>query len=158
MIALTCWVGVVVVTTLGLGVRAGTLESPRARVEPTELKAHGEVRVDPYFWLNRREDPEVLAYLKAENDYLEQAMKGTKALRETLFEEIVSRIPKDDASVPYRLKGYEYYSRYEGDGEYPIYCRRAVRPDAAEEIILNGRQRINLDPKVPPHRFRKVSG
>lgn len=132
--------GVLVAMALGMGVGAGTLEPPRARVEPTELKAHGEVRVDLYYWLNRREDPEVLAYLKAENDYLEQSMEGTKALRETLFEEIVRRIPKDDASVPFRLKGFEYYTRYEGDGEYPIYCRRATRPEAEEEIILNGNE------------------
>jgi oligopeptidase B len=140
VIAFARGLGVLVAMALGIGVGAGTLEPPRARVEPVELKAHGEVRVDPYYWLNRREDPEVLAYLKAENDYLEQSMEGTKALREALFEEIVSRIPKDDASVPYRLKGFEYYTRYEGDGEYPIYCRRATRPDAAEEIILNGNE------------------
>ena len=126
--------------SVSLGGQAGTLEPPRARVAPTELEAHGDVRVDPYFWLNRREDPEVLAYLKAENEYLERTLEGSRALRETLFEEMVRRIPKDDTTVPYRLNGYDYYQRFEGEGEYPVYCRRAEKPDAPEEIIVNGNE------------------
>ncbi|MCL4178573.1 MAG: S9 family peptidase [Verrucomicrobia bacterium] len=132
---------------LGLGLLARAAEPPvrapeppRARVAPTELEAHGQVRVDPYFWLNRRDDPEVLAYLQAENEYLEGAMAGSRALRETLFEEIVNRIPKDDTSVPYRFNGYDYYRRFEGEGEYPLYCRRAANPDAPEEILVNGNE------------------
>jgi oligopeptidase B len=124
----------------GLGALGGPIEPPRARLAPTELEAHGHVRVDPYYWLNRRDDPEVLAYLEAENEYLERTMAKSRALRETLFEEIVSRIPKDDSTVPYRLNGYDYYRRFEGEGEYPIYCRRAGQPDAPEEILANGNE------------------
>jgi oligopeptidase B len=130
----------VLAVSVSLGGQAGTLEPPRARVAPTELEAHGDVRVDPYFWLNRREDPEVLAYLQAENEYLERTLEGSRALRETLFEEMVRRIPQDDTTVPYRLNGYDYYQRFEGEGEYPIYCRRAEKPDAPEEIIVNGNE------------------
>jgi oligopeptidase B len=119
---------------------AAAPEPPKARVAPVELETHGHVRVDPYFWLNRRDDPEVLAYLKAENEYVERVMEGSRALQETLFQEIVSRIPKDDSTVPYRLNGYDYYRRFEGEGEYPIYCRRSEKSDAAEEILVNGNE------------------
>lgn len=139
-----CWRVGVCLVLCGLAVlresctAAAVVEPPRARMEPIELKTHGHVRVDPYFWLNQRENPEVLSYLAAENQYLEQTLAPAQSLRETLFQEIVGRIVKDDATVPYRLNGYDYYRRFEGEGEYPIYCRREVKENATEEILVNG--------------------
>jgi oligopeptidase B len=118
---------------------SGKPEPPRARVEPNRLEVHGHVREDPYYWLNRRDDAEVLSYLGAENEYVERVMADSESLQQTLFEEIVSRIPKDDTTVPYRLNGHDYYRKFEGDGEYPVYCRRAGS-DAPEEVLANGNE------------------
>ena len=107
------------------------------------MTIHGHTRVDNYYWLNQRENPEVLDYLKAENAYQEAMMKHTEPLQEQLFKEITGRIKQDDMSVPVKHKGYWYYSRYEEGMEYPLYCRKPVethsmRPDDAEQILLNG--------------------
>ena len=88
------------------------------------MTIHGHTRVDNYYWLNQRENPEVLEYLKAENAYQEAMMKHTEPLQNQLFNEITSRIKQDDMSVPVKHKGYWYYSRYEEGMEYPLYCRK----------------------------------
>jgi len=113
---------------------------PTAKVLPVELEKHGHVRTDPYYWLNRREDPEVIAYLTAENEYTEAAMAHTSELRRQLFEEIKGRIKTDDATVPYRLERHWYYSRYETGREYPIHCRKKGSLEAPEEIILDANE------------------
>lgn len=113
---------------------------------PHEMTIHGHTRVDNYYWLNERENPEVIDYLKAENAYEQEMMKHTEPLQNQLFEEIVARIKQDDVSVPVRHKGYVYYSRFEEGMEYPIYCRRRALNDdyldltrqGEEEILLNG--------------------
>ncbi len=110
---------------------------PKVRQEPAVLVEHGHTRIDPYYWLNQRENPEVLAYLQAENAYLQAEMAHTARLQETLFEEIVSRIPQNDQSVPYLERGYLYFSRYEAGLEYPVYLRKKDAPDAPEEVLLN---------------------
>jgi len=110
---------------------------PVARAIPQELEAHGHVRIAPYFWLRERENPEVVAYLEAENTYLGAAMAHTEELQNTIFEEIKGRIRKDDSSVPHLYDGYFYYRRYEKDREYPIYCRKEGSIDSAEEILLD---------------------
>jgi oligopeptidase B len=115
---------------------------PVAAVRPhTVASPHGD-RVDPYYWLrdDERADPEVLAYLQAENAYTEAQMRGLKPLEDALFEEIVARLQQDDASVPYRLRGHWYYTRYEVGKEHPIYARRPGSLDAPEEIMLDGNQ------------------
>jgi oligopeptidase B len=110
---------------------------PVARKQPQTLEAHGKVRVDDYYWLRERTNPEVLAYLEAENAYTEAVLADAAGLRAELFEELKNRIEPDDSTVPARYNDYYYLTRYEGDLEYPIYCRRAGSPDAADEVILD---------------------
>jgi oligopeptidase B len=95
------------------------------------------VRIDNYYWLNERENPEVIQYLNDENAYTDFMMKDTDELQKNLFEEIKGRIKEDDASVPYMLNGYFYITRYEIGGEYPIHTRRKGSMDAPEEILFN---------------------
>jgi len=113
------------------------LQPPVAEKIPHELTAHGQTRVDYYYWLRERENPKVIEYLKAENEYLKAALKHTEALQEALYQEIVGRIKPTDMSVPYRYQGYYYYTRYEEGKEYPIYCRKKGNLEAPEEVLLN---------------------
>ncbi len=110
---------------------------PVAEKIRTELSAHGQTRVDNYYWLRERDNPKVIAYLQEENDYLSAVMKPTEALQEKLYGEIVGRIKQTDMSVPYRTRGYYYYTRFEEGKEYPVYCRKKGRLEAPEEILLN---------------------
>jgi len=110
---------------------------PVARIVPYPLVAHGQTRIDDYFWLRDRDDPEVIAYLEAENAYADSVMAPSAELEAALFHEIVGRIKKDDSSVPYLKRGYYYYDRYEGAGEYPIFCRKPGALDAPEQVLLD---------------------
>ncbi len=118
--------------------RAALPEPPVAKVQPTRLEKHGDVRVDDYYWLKERENPEVIAYLEAENAYTQAVMAHTEPMQEQIFEEIVARIPEQDASVPYRKGDYLYYHRYVEGGEYPIYCRKKGSLEAPEEVLIDG--------------------
>jgi oligopeptidase B len=113
------------------------MKAPVAEKIKKELIACGDTRIDYYFWLNQREDPKVIEYLKAENAYTDTMLSDVKALRENLFTEIVGRIKQTDESVPYKLRGYFYYYRYEEGKEYPIYCRKKGDLSAKETIILD---------------------
>ncbi|MCH2043128.1 MAG: S9 family peptidase [Saprospiraceae bacterium] len=128
--------------------QATMVKAPIADKVPTELKAHGDTRIDNYFWMRlsdeqkNAETPDsqtqkVLDYLNAENDYTKEQLKSTEAFQAKLYDEIVGRIKKDDTSVPYLSKGYWYYAKYEKGGEYPIYCRKKGSLEAEEEIMLN---------------------
>ena len=110
---------------------------PIAQKKPKKLIKHKDVRVDEYYWLNDREDTEVLSYLKQENEYYKALTSHTKDFQKILFKEIKSRIKEDDHSVPYKNNGYWYATRYETGKEYPIYSRRKGKEDAAEQIIFN---------------------
>ena len=110
---------------------------PVAKAEPKVLKEHGHERVDPYYWLRERENPEVIAYLNAENHYLSNVLRHTEDLQKKLFEEIVGRIKKDDDTVPVRIQDYYYYSRYVKGGEYPLLCRKKGSEAADEEVMLD---------------------
>jgi oligopeptidase B len=110
---------------------------PSARKVPKETTLHGETLVDPYAWLREKENPEVRAYLEAENAYTDGWAKPFSRLRETLYKEILSRIQETDLSVPYRKGGYLYYSRTEKGKQYPIHCRRKGTPQAPEEVTLD---------------------
>ncbi len=110
---------------------------PKAKQIPYELHAHGHTRVDEYYWLREREHPDVLEYLKAENDYAEGIMAHTKSLEDELFHEIKGRIKQTDLSVPFKLGSYYYYVRYEPEREYGIYCRKYQSLDNPEEIMLD---------------------
>lgn len=110
---------------------------PVAIKENFELVMFGDTRVDPYYWMNKRDSKEVLDYLKAENDYTNSVMKGTEAFQEQLFQEIKGRINEQDESVPYFENGYYYYVKFVEGKEYPIYCRKKDNLNNAEEIFLD---------------------
>lgn len=113
---------------------------PTAAVKPKQLVSPHGTRTDNYYWLNERENPQVLDYLKQENEYFDEKMAPVKVLEEKLFNEMKGRIKEQDESVPYRDNGYYYYTRYELGGEYPLYCRKAGSLQGAEEIMLNGNE------------------
>ncbi len=110
---------------------------PKAKKVEKTLEKHGHKRNDPYYWLNKREDKEVIQYLTDENSYTKSIMQSTETLQENLFKEIKGRIKEQDESVPYFLNGYWYYTKYEKGQEYPIYCRKKKSLDAKEEIYLD---------------------
>lgn len=112
-------------------------QPPAAKVIPHELEEHGDVRVDDYFWLRERKNPEVISYLEAENAYMDGVMLSTAALQTELFEEIKGRIRQTDSSVPARDHGFLYYSRTEDGKEYQIHCRIKDEPGAREEVLLD---------------------
>ncbi|MGQ9852904.1 MAG: S9 family peptidase [Candidatus Oleimicrobiaceae bacterium] len=130
----------------------GALQPPHAEKIPTTLVTHGHTRVDNYYWLNKRDDPKVLAYLEAENRYLEAALAHTQKLQARLYKEIVGRIKQTDMSVPYLDNGYFYYTRFEQGKEYPIYARKHGQLSAPEEVMLD----VNM--LAAGHRFCSVTG
>ena len=113
------------------------IQAPTAKKIAKELEKHGDVRIDNYFWMNQREDQEVIDYLNAENEYNEKMTSHTKEFQEKLFEEMKGRIKEDDESVPYKLNGYWYITRFEKGFDYPIYSRKKESLDAPEEIMFN---------------------
>ena len=129
---------------------------------------HGHVRPDPYFWMrdDERESPEVLDYLRQENEYTERELEPLASFRETLYEEIVARIPQDDASVPVKVDGWWRYTRNETGKEYDIHCRigaGAAEPDptqgpaAGEEVLLDENERAGGTTTTPPSVRRSAS-
>ena len=113
------------------------VQPPIAKKIPKKLITHGDVRIDNYFWLNQREDQNVLDYLQAENDYFDKMTAHTKKLEDKLFEEMRSRIKEDDESVPYKYNGYWYIVKYETGKNYPIYTRKKETLDAQEELLFD---------------------
>ncbi|MEZ5399591.1 MAG: S9 family peptidase [Bryobacteraceae bacterium] len=109
---------------------------PIAKRAPTRLEKHGDVRVDDYFWLRERENPDVIAYLEAENAYTEASMAHTAELQSKLVEEFRERIKQTDTSAPYKKDGVWFYSRTEEGRDYPIYCRKRTL-DGPEEVLLD---------------------
>jgi oligopeptidase B len=110
---------------------------PLARPVPKVDVVHGDRRQDDYFWLRQKDDPEVTAYLEAENAYTDGVMKSTGAFQEALYREILARIKEDDSTVPYRRGGHFYYSRTEKGKQYGIQCRKTGTVDAPEEVTLD---------------------
>lgn len=113
---------------------------------------HGDTRIDDYYWLNERENPEVIAYLEAENEYKEKMLEHTKAFQEKLFQEMKGRIKETDQSVPYKDNGYYYVTRYEEGQEYPIYSRKKETLEAPEEVMLN------VNEMAEPYDYYNVTG
>ncbi len=114
------------------GIRA---EAPSAVREPVEHVIHGDRRMDHYAWMKNKKDARVAAYLEAENVYADGVMGKTEGFQEKLYQEMLGRILQTDLSVPYLLRGYEYYARTEEGKQYPIYCRRpAIGTLAAENL------------------------
>ncbi len=125
---------------------------PDAEKKPHEITTHGDTRVDNYYWMRDRENPKVIEYLEAENEYADAMMAHTEDLQEKLFDEIVGRIKETDESVPYFDNGYYYYTRYEEGKEFPIYCRREGSMDAEEEILLD------VNEKAEGYDFYQATG
>jgi oligopeptidase B len=125
---------------------------PVAKKVATELTTHGHTRVDNYYWMNDRENPEVIAHLDAENAYTEAVMKHTEALQEKLFDEIKSKIKQEDESVPYKKNGYFYYTKTEPEKEYYLVCRKKESLEADEHVILD------VNEMAEGHEFYSLGG
>src|SRR6266849_517970 len=110
---------------------------PVARRDPGEQLLHGDRRVDHYAWLRHKENPEVIAYLEAENAYTDAILKPTEPFQEKLYQEMLGRIQQTDLSVPYRLRGYLYFTRTEEGKQYAIHCRKRDSEGGAEELLLD---------------------
>lgn len=113
------------------------IQPPIAKIIPHELEKHGHVRIDNYYWLNDRENPEVIDYLNKENDFYNQSTAHTKDFQKDLFEEMKARIKEDDSSVPYFYNGYFYITRFEKGKDYPIHSRKKGSLEANEEIMFD---------------------
>ncbi|MFT6746764.1 MAG: oligopeptidase B [Glaciecola sp.] len=111
--------------------------APECNKRYKELIVHDHVRVDPYYWLNERENPQVIDYLNNENSYSDYCMESTTDLQKELYQEIVGRLDKKEESVPYLLDGCYYYNRYKEGKEYPLYCRKKGTLDGEEEVLLD---------------------
>jgi oligopeptidase B len=114
-----------------------TVQEPTVAKIPKKMEIHGSERIDNYYWLNDKDNPKVIDYLNAENEYYDANTEHTNIFQDTLFEEMKSRIKEDDESVPYKSNGYYYITRYEKDGQYPIYTRKKDNLEAKEEIVFN---------------------
>ncbi len=113
------------------------IKPPVAKIIPHTIEKHGHVRTDNYYWLNKRENPEVFDYLTQENEYYKQSTAHTKDFQKDLFEEMKARIKEDDESVPYFYNGYFYITRFEKGKDYPIHSRKKGSLDAKEEIMFD---------------------
>jgi oligopeptidase B len=132
--------------------RPWPLDPPAPERRPVELTAHGDVRIDDWYWLRDRDDPAVIAYLEAENAYTQGAMAPTEKRQQALYEEMVARIEETDVSVPARKGPWAYYVRTLEGSSYAIHCRRpaaaaegpddgaSAAADHGEEVILDENQ------------------
>ena len=116
---------------------APLLEPPVAKKVPKTTEVNGRRLVDNYFWLRDKRNPEVRAYLEAENAYTDAVMKPTEAFQRRLYEEMLGRIKETDVDVPYKKGDYFYYSRTEAGKQYQIHCRKNGSMDAPEEVVLD---------------------
>jgi oligopeptidase B len=128
------------------------VSAPIADKIEKKLTIHGDVRIDSYYWLNQKENPKVIDYLNAENNYYNAKTAHTKKFQEDLFEEMKSRIKEDDESVPYKKNHYYYTMRFETGKQYPIYARKKETLDAIEEILFD------VNSLAKGSNFYKLSG
>ena len=110
---------------------------PVAEIIPDTFTNFGKIRIDNYFWMKDKTNPKVIEYLNAENAYTDSVMASTKALQQTIYDEIVGRMKEDDESYPSFKDGYYYYSRTEKGKQYRTYCRRKGTMDAPEEVFFD---------------------
>ena len=120
--------------------KVNKIAPPVADKKPKTLEKHGDVRVDDYYWLNEKENEEVIDYLERENDYYNKVTASTKDFQTDLFEEMKSRIKEDDTSVPYKYNGYWYITKFETGKDYPIYTRKKDSLTAVEEVLFDCNQ------------------
>ena len=116
---------------------SSAINPPIAKKIRKELETHSDVRIDNYFWMNNREDEQVINHLKTENDYSDAMLAHTKDFQKDLFEEMKSRIKEDDSSVPYKYNGYWYVTKFEKGKNYPIYSRKKETLEAEEELLFD---------------------
>ena len=128
------------------------MHPPKAKQIEKLLEIHNDVRNDPYYWLNDRENKEVTRYLEDENAYTKAQLKHTEPFQQQLFNEIKGRIKEDDNSVPYKSDGYWMYTRYEKGDEYELYCRKKESLEAKEEIMLN------VNELAKDHEYYSIGG
>ncbi|MDD4052221.1 MAG: oligopeptidase B, partial [candidate division Zixibacteria bacterium] len=140
---LAAWV-VLTAMLVAVGLTATTVGQdtipPKAVIIPKTDTSFGDIRVDNYFWLRERDNPDVMAYLEAENKYTDAVMKPTEEFQEKLFTEMRGRIKETDMSVPLKIDSFHYYYRLEEGRQYGVYCRRLKSLDAPEEILLDENQ------------------
>ena len=113
------------------------LNPPIAKKFPKDVTVHGDRRIDDYFWLRDKSNPEVAAYLEAENTYALSVMRGTEHLQESLYNELLGHVKQTDVHVPYREREFFYYARTEAGKQYPILCRKHLSLDSPEQIYLD---------------------
>ena len=113
------------------------IKPPIAKIVPKKLEKHGDIRIDNYYWLNKREDPAVIEYLNRENEYTQAMMASTEALQEKLFLETKARVKQTDSTVPSPDGNFEYYTRFVEGSQYPIHCRRPLGKTATEQVLLD---------------------
>ena len=128
------------------------LVPPIAKQISKELVAHNDIRIDNYFWLNNRENPEANNYLEQENTYCDSMMEHTEEFQKDLFEEMKSRIKEDDQSVPYKYNGYWYIVKFETGKNYPVYIRRKETIDASDELLFD------CNKMAEGHSYFKLTG
>ena len=122
-------------TTMELPLKS--ISPPSAKKIPSKLTKFESVRVDNYFWLNNRDNPEVIDYLEKENDYYEKMTSHTKSFQQKIFKEIKDKIKEDEESVPYFLNGYWYITKFEKEKNYPIYIRKKDTLKSKEQILFD---------------------
>lgn len=113
------------------------IKAPIAAKNPYSYTVNQLKITDNYYWLRDRENPEVIAYLQAENAYTDKVMQHTEALQQELFNELKQRIDEDDSSYPVKHGNYYYYYRTEKDKQYPLYCRKKGSLESAEQVVLD---------------------
>ncbi len=128
------------------------VKPPIAEKVEKKLEMHGDVRIDNYYWLNDRENPKVIDFLKAENNFYDAKTAHLKQFQEDLFIEMKSRIKEDDESVPYKKNGYFYITRFEKGKQYPIYVRKKESLKAKEEIMFN------VNELAKEHHYYRLTG
>ncbi|WP_282628477.1 S9 family peptidase [Empedobacter sedimenti] len=128
------------------------MQAPIAKKIEEKLEKHGDVRIDNYYWLNDRENPEVIEYLNQENEYTKTVLQPTEEFQAKLFEEMKSRIKEDDSSVPYKMNGYWYLTEFQKGKEYPIHKRRKDSLENPDEILFD------VNPMAEGHAYYKLGG
>ncbi|AUC81298.1 S9 family peptidase [Lacinutrix sp. Bg11-31] len=128
------------------------INPPIAKKIAKSLEKHNDIRIDNYFWMNDREDQNVIDHLNAENTYTKSVLKHTETFQKDLFEEMKGRIKEDDSSVPYKLNGYWYVTKFEKGKDYPIYTRKKETLEAPEEIIFD------CNEMAKDHAYFKLGG
>jgi len=128
------------------------LAPPKAEKIAKKLEIHGDVRVDNYYWLNEKENPKVIDYLTAENNYFDQKTAHTKKFQEDLFQEMKGRIKEEDESVPYKRNDYYYITRFKKGQQYPIHSRKFLSLESEEEILFD------VNELAKDHNYFKLAG